>query len=82
MTDRTLALAARAAGILEYTTGTLEAVADYDPEIAEVIDSKAFTDHLDTMIFRCATCEWWKRQRENATPDGAKWICQECVSEA
>lgn len=83
MSDRTLALAARAAEILEYTEGELGAVADHDAEIAEVMDSKEFRQHLDSMIFCCTKCGWWKRQRENATPDGFRkeWVCQECVSD-
>jgi hypothetical protein len=81
-TDRTLALAARAAEKLEYTTGSLEEIAEADEEIAEVVDSKEFLEHFDSMIFCCTRCHWWKRQRENATPDAAEWVCQECISEA
>jgi hypothetical protein len=82
MSDRTLALAARAAGKLEYTADTLEHIADHDAEIAEVMYGKDFLEHFDSMIFCCVRCGWWKRQRENATPDAAEWVCQECVSEA
>lgn len=76
-----VALAARAAGKLEYTTSSLEEVAEHDPEIAEVVDGTEFLKYLDSMVFCCVSCNWWKRQRENATPDGAEWECQECYNE-
>jgi hypothetical protein len=77
-----IALAARAAQKLEYTTDTLEELAEKDDEIAEVGDNKEFLKYFDSMIFNCTTCNWWKRQRENATPDAAEWQCQECFDEA
>jgi hypothetical protein len=76
-----IALAARAAEKLEYTTDSLEDLADKDPEIEAVRDDARFLQALDSMIFCCVTCNWWKRQRENATPDAAEWECQECFNE-
>jgi hypothetical protein len=73
-----IAVAARAAGILEGTSDSLEDLAERDAEIAEVVDLKKFLLALDSMVFCCVSCNWWKRQRENATPDGAEWECQEC----
>lgn len=81
MTDRTITLAARAAQKLEYTTDSLEELAEKDPEIDEVVNTKEFLKYFDSMIFCCTTCNWWKRQRENATPDAAEWQCQECFDE-
>lgn len=81
MADRTIYLAAKAASILEYTTDTLEELAEKDPEIDEVVDNENFLKHFDALIFCCVTCNWWKRQRENATPDGSEWECQECADE-
>lgn len=79
--SNSIALAARAAEKLEYTTDSLEDLADKDPEIDAVRDNMEFLQALDTMIFCCTTCNWWKRQRENATPDAAEWECQECKTE-
>jgi hypothetical protein len=73
-----IALAARAAEKLEYTTDSLDDLADNDPEIDGVRDDARFLQVFDSMIFCCTTCNWWKRQRENATPDAAEWECQEC----
>jgi len=73
-----IALAAKAAQKLEYTTDSLEDLADNDEAISAVVDDQRFLQALDSMVFCCVTCNWWKRQRENATPDGAQWYCQEC----
>jgi len=73
-----IALAAKAAQKLEYTTDSLEDLADNDETVAAVVDDQRFLQALDSMVFCCVTCNWWKRQRENATPDGAQWECQEC----
>jgi len=73
-----IALAAKAAQKLEYTTDSLEDLADNDETVAAVADDQRFLQALDSMVFCCVTCNWWKRQRENATPDGAQWECQEC----
>jgi hypothetical protein len=81
MVDRTIYLATKAASQLEYTTDSLEEIAEKDPEIAEVVDSTNFLKHFDSLIFNCVTCNWWKRQRENATPKGDEWVCQECADE-
>ena len=48
---------------------------------AEVVDDAEFLKYLDSMVFCCVSCNWWHRQRENATPDGAEWECQECHDE-
>jgi hypothetical protein len=77
MTD-TFALAARAAEKLEGTCDGLEDLVERDAEIAEVADLKTFLQYLDTMVFCCVSCNWWYRQRENATPDGAEWECHAC----
>lgn len=83
MSDKIISLAAEAAKRLEYTTIDLQFFCeDEDNEKFGGLDKcKDFTDHLDQMIFMCAFCGWWKRQRENGTPDGAQWFCQECIKD-
>ena len=76
-----LALAARAAGMLENTSDSLEDLAERDARTAVVVDDAEFLKYLDSMVFCCVSCNWWHRQRENATPDGAEWECQECHDE-
>jgi hypothetical protein len=71
--------AIEAAMKLEYTTDTLEHLAELDPRIAEVADDREFLKMLDSIVFCCVSCGWWKRQRENATPDAAEWKCVECL---
>lgn len=82
MSDRIIALAARAAAKLEYTTLDLEIdIVEHDEEIALVYDGSEFARALDTMLFQCKDCQYWKRQRENATPKAAQWQCQECFDD-
>ena len=76
---RLLGLAAHAAEKLEHTTDSLETLADRDEAIAEVVDGVAFLKYLDRIVFCCASCGYWKRQRENATPGAATCKCQECL---
>jgi hypothetical protein len=80
MTD-VLALAAQAAAKLDYTTDDLDLLAERDERFAAVLNDRDFLKHLDTLEFCCTTCEFWKPQRENATPDGAQWQCKECFDE-
>lgn len=75
----TITLAVEAAMKLEYTTDTLDHLTDLDPRIAEVADDDDFLKMLDSIVFCCRDCGWWKRQRENATPDAAEWVCKECI---
>lgn len=82
MASDVIALAARAAQKLEYTCmDDLNTVAENDPEIEAVCNDKRFLQAFDSMIFQCKTCNWWKRQRENATPNAPEWECQECFDE-
>jgi hypothetical protein len=82
MPSDVVALAARAASKLEYTTLDLEIdIVENDEQIAAVYGTERFSTALDTMVFQCKTCSYWKRQRENATPNAAQWQCQECYSE-
>lgn len=48
---------------------------------AECDDNMDFLKRFDALIFMCTSCGWWKRQRENATPDASEWQCQECFRE-
>ncbi len=77
-----IALAVRAAQKLEYTTDSLEELRERDDEIDAVADDSRFLAAFDSMVFCCVSCNWWKRQRENATPNAAEWECQECVTDA
>ena len=72
MANSSIPIAARVAEGLEGTTAGLEDFVDDDSCTPE------FFEALDTMVFCCAKCGWWYRQRANATPDGDEWICQEC----
>jgi len=76
-----VALAAKAAEILigRGNGDDLNVLADEDEEIDAVRDDSGFLKALDTIAFQCPGCGFWFRQRENATPNGAEWRCQECV---
>lgn len=76
-----LALAARAAAKLDYTTNTLEELCENDPQFGGMLDNREFLGHLDTIEFCCVSCGCWKPQRENGTPDGSSWQCKECVKD-
>ena len=79
MTNSSISIAAHAAEMLEGTTDSLEDLVDRTIGIDDdTICTPEFLQALDTMVFCCAECGWWHRQRENATPDGDEWICQEC----
>lgn len=77
MSNDAIALAARAAEKLCDTTEDLAMLSETE-DFEGCIDNPDFCKALDVMIFMCAECNWWKRQRENATPDAAEWVCQEC----
>lgn len=49
---------------------------DVDYEVQEL--SLEECRELDTLVFECRQCNNWFYQRDNATPDGAEWICKEC----
>lgn len=74
-----IALAARAAKLLDYTTMPLFELCEQHAEFADAENNKDFCTALDVIEFCCARCSWWKPQIENATPDSGEWICQECV---
>lgn len=78
-----LALAGQAAERLNYTTEDLAMFCEKEGnEKFEGCDSnRDFCRHLDTIIFMCVQCGWWKPQRENATPNASEWACQECVKD-
>lgn len=61
-------------------TPAMKNVEDVLEEMGETAaNDRAFFQHLDRLIFMCAECEWWHDQSQNATPDGAKWVCRECI---
>lgn len=78
-----LALAGRAAARLDHTTDDLAEFCSREgnEQFEGCDDNHDFCKHLDTMIFLCVCCGWWKPQRENATPDASEWACQECVTD-
>lgn len=76
-----IALAAEAARRLDYTTEDLEEFCcrEGNEKFYQCTTSKKFFETLDLIEFQCGCCSWWKPQIENATPNGDKWVCQECV---
>lgn len=77
-TTRMHGLAYEAAGKLEYTTNDLESLGE---KFTEAADDTEFLKRLDLLVFCCVRCNWWKRQRENGTPEAAEWVCKECVED-
>lgn len=61
----------------------LEAGFGTDTELGDVIDnlSKDECKLLDTLVFECDVCNHWFRQRDNATPNNARWECKECAGD-
>lgn len=71
-------LAYEAAEKLDLTTDDLEALGE---KYTDALDDMEFLKRLDLLVFCCVKCNWWKRQRENATPDAAEWACKECTED-
>lgn len=78
-----IVLAAEVAARLDYTTDDLALFCERvgNERYGHCSNDLDFCRELDRLIFMCKTCEYWKPQRENATPDDGQWQCKECFAE-
>lgn len=75
-----IAIAAALAGKLDYTTDDLEEFCQREgnERFEDCPNNRDVLTALDRIEFQCTFCSYWKPQRENATPNGSQWYCQEC----